>query len=288
MITVTATGPLSLLQDAGRPGLSHLGVSTSGATDRSALRLANRLVGNDEDTVVIESLLGGLEILTDAPAWVTVTGAATVVTVDGHPTGSHTLVRLEAGSRLSIEPPQQGLRTYLAVRGGIDAPAVLGSRSTDTLSGIGPDRLAPGTRLAVGHPGGRWPGVEQAPAYAPEHRLALTPGPRRDWFTDDAWTRLTSTPWAVSNDADRVAVRLEGAVLERRVTAELPSEGLLRGAVQVATGGQPLVFGPDHPVTGGYPVIAVLTPEASDHLAQLRPGDVVRFSESTRAAHRPA
>lgn len=288
MITIAATGPLSLLQDGGRFGQSHLGVSASGAADRGALRLGNRLVGNPEGAAVIESLFGGLEIITDAPAWVTVTGASTVMKVDGHLTGSHTLVRLEAGSCLSVRPPAEGLRTYLAVRGGFTARSVLGSRSTDTLSGIGPDPLTPGTQLAVGRPGPRWPGVEHAPAYAPEHRLALSPGPRLDWFTVATWTRLTTTAWTVSSDADRVAVRLTGAALERRVLTELPSEGLLRGAVQVPADGAPLVFGPDHPVTGGYPVIAVLTGDACDHLAQLRPGDVVRFSESARRARRPA
>lgn len=288
MITVLATGPLSLLQDAGRPGQSHLGVSASGAADRGALRLANRLVGNTEGAVVIESVLGGLEVITEAPAWVTVTGASTRVLVDGSPTGSHTLIRVVSGARLSVLRPEDGLRTYLAVRGGFDVPAVLGSRSTDTLTGIGPVPLTTGTQLPVGTPTRHWPGVEQAPAYAPEHRLTLSPGPRRDWFTDTAWTRLITTEWTVSNEADRVAVRLEGLELERTVLTELPSEGLLHGAVQVPASGQPLVFGPDHPVTGGYPVIAVLSADACDHLAQLRPGAVLRFAESVHQAHRPA
>jgi biotin-dependent carboxylase-like uncharacterized protein len=278
VIIVSETGPLALIEDLGRPGLAHLGVSPSGAADRTACALANRLVGNPEGAAVIETTVGGLVIMVDRLAWVAVTGAPTQLEVGGRPTSSHAPIALGPGIQLRVEPPPHGVRNYVAVRGGLQAPKTLGSCSTDVLSGLGPVPLRPGTRIEVGRPRSRMPGVEIAPPHEPAKRLELLPGPRRDWFTDQAWTTLIDRPWTVSIDANRVAVRLDGPALARRITNELPSEGLLRGAVQVPRSGRPLIFLADHPVTGGYPVIAVLTDRAADHAAQLRPGETVRFA----------
>jgi biotin-dependent carboxylase-like uncharacterized protein len=277
MIIVSATGPLALIEDLGRPGLAHLGVSPSGAADRTACALANRLVGNPEGAAVIEITVGGLVITVDRLAWIAVAGAPTQLEVGGRPTASHTPIALQPGIELRVDPPAYGVRNYLAIRGGLRVPKTLRSRSTDVLSGLGPAPLRPGDRLEVGRPRARMPGVELAPPHQPRKRLELQPGPRRDWFTDQAWAALIGQPWTVSVDADRVAVRLDGPVVDRRIHDELPSEGLLRGAVQVPRSGRPLIFLADHPVTGGYPVIAVLTERAADHAAQLRPGEMVRF-----------
>jgi biotin-dependent carboxylase-like uncharacterized protein len=277
MIIVSATGPLALIEDLGRPGLAHLGVSPSGAADRTACALANRLVGNPEGAAVIEITVGGLMITVDRLAWIAVAGAPTQLEVGGRPTASHTPIALQPGIELRVDPPAYGVRNYLAIRGGLRVPKTLRSRSTDVLSGLGPAPLRPGDRLEVGRPRARMPGVELAPPHQPRKRLELQPGPRRDWFTDQAWAALIGQPWTVSVDADRVAVRLDGPVVDRRIHDELPSEGLLRGAVQVPRSGRPLIFLADHPVTGGYPVIAVLTERAADHAAQLRPGEMVRF-----------
>jgi biotin-dependent carboxylase-like uncharacterized protein len=281
MIIVSATGPLALIEDLGRPGLAHLGVSPSGAADRTACALANRLVGNPEGAAVIEITVGGLVITVDRLAWIAVAGAPTQLEVGGRPTASHTPIALQPGIELRVDPPAYGVRNYLAVRGGLRVSKTLRSRSTDMLSGLGPAPLRPGDRLEVGRPRARMPGVELAPPHQPRKRLELQPGPRRDWFTDQAWAALIGQPWTVSADADRVAVRLDGPVLDRRIHDELPSEGLLRGAVQVPRSGRPLIFLADHPVTGGYPVIAVLTERAADHAAQLRPGERVRFVTAT-------
>jgi biotin-dependent carboxylase-like uncharacterized protein len=277
MIVVEATGPLSTVQDLGRPGLAHLGVSPSGAADRTAHRLANRLVGNPESDATLEITLGGLSVRATATHWVAVTGAPTTVLVNDRPMGSNGLIALPPGDRLTVLAPSYGVRSYLAVRGGIAVPPVLGSRATDLLSGLGPAPLQPGDELPVGRPGPPLPGVDLAPPHQPRKTLAMSPGPRQDWFTEQAWSDLVQRPWTVSPDGNRVGVRLEGGSLPRRVSDELPSEGLLRGAVQVPASGQPLIFLADHPVTGGYPVIAVLTDRAADHAAQLRPGDQVRF-----------
>jgi len=277
VLTVEQPGPLALLQDLGRPGRAHLGVSPSGAADRSAHRLANRLVGNPEGAVTVEVTLGGLVLGTDRTAFLAVTGAPTTLRVAGRPTPSHTTVVLRAGERLVVDPPARGLRSYVAVRGGVLAPATLGSCSRDVLSGLGPEPLRAGDTLATGRAEDPLPGTDQVAPPAPVSDLQVQPGPRRDWFTDASWDRLLGAAWTVSAELDRVAVRLAGDPLERRVPAELPSEGLVRGAVQVPASGQPLVFLADHPVTGGYPVVAVVTERSCDHAAQLRPGDRVRF-----------
>lgn len=284
MIVVENTGPLALLQDLGRPGFAHLGVSPSGAADRSALRLANRMVGNAERAAAIECLGGGLTVRSASLLWVVVTGAPTEVLVNDAVTGSHSSIPLRPGDRLAIRPPRHGIRNYLAVRGGFKAPRTLGSRSTDLLSGLGPPPLTNGQELALKRPRRRLPDTGLAPPNQPRKTLRVLPGPRRDWFDAEAWQLLLDESWTVSPESNRVGVRLTGPRLPRRRTEELPSEGLVRGAVQVPASGQPLIFGADHPVTGGYPVIAVLTDRDADHAAQLRPGERVRFTldSSTR------
>ena len=281
MIHLEATGPLATVQDLGRPGLAYLGVSPSGAADRAAHRLANRLVGNRESDATIEVTMGGLALRASTMAWVAVTGAPTSVLINDQPSASHSLVALPPGDRLVVSAPAYGVRNYLAVRGGILVSPVLGSRSADLLSGLGPQPLQPGQDLAVGRPGPPLPGVDLAPPSQPRKTLSLTPGPRRDWFTEEAWDELVHSRWTVTAESNRVGVRLTGPVLTRRITAELPSEGLIRGAVQVPASGEPLIFLADHPVTGGYPVIAVLTDRDADHAAQLRPGDRIRFTATS-------
>jgi biotin-dependent carboxylase-like uncharacterized protein len=279
MIEVLAAGPLATVQDAGRSGWAALGVARSGAFDRRAAALANRLVGNASDAAVLEITFGGLDVELHDAATVALTGARCHGVLD-----HGVAVTLPAKTRLRLGTPTTGLRTYLAVRGGIAVPAVLGSRSTDTLSGLGPPPLAAGDRLPIGNASvAEVAGVPAVPGpRAP--RLSVLPGPRADWFAADAVDLLVAAAWTVRAESDRIGVRLDGPRLARVRTEELPSEPVLPGAVQVPTDGRPLVFGPDAPVTGGYPVLAVLTAAALDELAQARPGDRVRFSRSSRAA----
>jgi allophanate hydrolase subunit 2 len=156
---------------------------------------------------------------------------------------------------------------------------VLGSRSTDTLSGLGPAPLAVGDRLAVGQAMGDEPVVDVAPVAGPQSApvLRVLPGPRRDLLVPGAWQALVSGRWTVSSDSDRVGVRLTGPALLRAHDAELPSEGLVPGAIQVPPDGTPVLFLVDHPVTGGYPVLAVVVTADLPGAAQLRPGDEVGF-----------
>jgi biotin-dependent carboxylase-like uncharacterized protein len=180
---------------------------------------------------------------------------------------------------LALGVPARGLRAYLAVRGGVAVPPVLGSRSTDALSGLGPAPLAAGDRLPVGDLAADEPLVDVAPVASLPDRpvLRVLPGPRRDWLADTAWAALRDAAWTVSADSDRVGLRLTGPRLARARDDELPSEGLVPGAVQVPPDGAPVLFLADHPVTGGYPVLAVVVTADLPVAAQLRPGDVVRF-----------
>lgn len=275
---VVAPGPFSCLQDLGRPGWAHLGVSPSGAADRGAHRLANRLVGNDDAAATIEVTAGGLVLTAEAAALVAVTGAHTTVAVDGVPAPMRAPVRLRPGQRLEVERPAEGLRNHVGVAGGWLVDPVLGSRSRDVLADLGPPPLVAGQHLPVGDAAGS-PTVDVAPARPrPSRPLVLRPGPRADWLDDDAHHALVATAWHVTQDADRVGIRLDGPRLGLRdPSRELASEGLVRGAVQVPGDGRPLVFLADHPVTGGYPVVGVVADDDLDALAQLAPGDVVRW-----------
>jgi biotin-dependent carboxylase-like uncharacterized protein len=272
VIEVIATGPLATIQDLGRPGYAHLGVSRSGAFDRAALRLANRLVGNDQGAAGIEILGGGLVLRLAHAATLALTGAQ----CDGDlPWGQS--VTLSAGQRVRVGDATQGLRAYVAVRGGVDVALQLRSRSTDSLSGIGPAPLRAGDVLALGPPSR--PDVSGALAVAqPSRVLRVIPGPRTDWFDPGALPTLLSVDWVVRPDSDRIGIRLDGPALHRVRPGELPSEPTLPGALQVPPDGRPILLGPDAPVTGGYPVIAVVREGDLDRAAQLRPGESVRFS----------
>ncbi len=279
MLTVRAAGPLATVQDRGRAGFAAIGVPRSGAADAGAAGLANRLVGNDDSAAVLEATAGGLRLRAGRTVLVAVTGAPAPVTVDGRAAPFGAPLTLVAGAELVLGVPPVGLRTYVAVRGGIDVPPVLGSRSTDTLSGLGPAPLSPGDRLPVGTLRAEEPFVDVAGVRAPSSApvLRVMPGPRREWLDPDAWTALTTQEWRVTADSNRVGLRLVGPELARARTDELPSEGLVAGAVQVPPDGAPVLFLADHPVTGGYPVLAVVTTADLGAAAQLRPGDSLRF-----------
>jgi biotin-dependent carboxylase-like uncharacterized protein len=273
-LTILEPGPLATIQDRGRAGQAALGVPASGACDRSAYELANRLVGNRAGAAALEVTFGGLVMHADVDLVVAITGAPCT----GVPLNAPATVR--AGQVLRLGPPATGLRTYLAVRGGIDVPAVLGSRSTDLLSGLGPAPLTPGETLPVGRAVEPMPGVDLAPVAHPaggKVALRVTPGPRRDWFTAAGWESLLSQTYQVSSNSNRVGVRLDGSALERARTGELSSEGMALGAIQIPPSGTPVIFLADHPVTGGYPVIAYVADADLDACAQLRPGQPVRL-----------
>ncbi|MCM6775498.1 biotin-dependent carboxyltransferase family protein [Nocardia sp. CDC159] len=282
MLRVFEPGMFSTIQDLGRPGWFHAGVGISGAVDRGALTLANRLVGNEESAAGIECVLGRLVLVATGPAVLAVTGAPAPITVDGRPEGRGSVLFLEAGQRLELGVAPVGLRCYVAVRGGIDIAPVLGSRSRDTLAGLGPEPLRAGAELPIGAPPRRWPELELAPLPAMSDEpvtVRVRLGPRDDWF--DNPTDLFVGGWQVSSDSDRIGVRLDRAgdapALRRTGSEELATEGMPLGAIQVPPSGQPVVFLADHPITGGYPVVGTVIDADVDALAQARPGQRVRF-----------
>jgi biotin-dependent carboxylase-like uncharacterized protein len=284
-MTILRTGPLTVLKDEGRPGHAGQGVAPSGAVDRSAYARANALVGNPRGAAALECTLGGLRVRFDEPATVVLTGTDAVLTVDGTRTQVEEVVTVAAGALVAVTMPRRGLRSYLGVRGGFAVPEVLGSRSTDQLSGVGPPRPAPGDTLPIG-PAPTEPaptGPPEVPPPVPDAGgpLEVDLGPRDDWFTAEAVETLLGAEFTVSPASDAVGLRLAGPVLTRARIGELPSEGVVRGSVQVPPDGHPIIFQADHPVTGGYPVIAVLTPAAADRVAQARPGAKLRFAVAT-------
>ena len=291
-LEVVATGALVLVQDEGRPGLAAVGVGHSGAADRAAHLLGNRLVGHPADRACLEVLLGGLVVRARGRLTVALTGAPAPARVDGRPVAHAALVDVPDGAVLEVGMPSAGVRTYLTVRGGIDVPPVLGSRSTDTLSGVGPRPVRAGDVLPIGSPGEGFPHVDHV-ARPPHHArpsggpavLEVLEGPRAGWV--GGWGSdlggLLGPVRQVSGESDRIGVRLSGPRVERAELwrdRELATEGMVRGAVQVPPGGEPVVFLADYPVTGGYPVVAVLTASACDRAAQLRPGDEVRLERA--------
>ncbi|MEV0640602.1 biotin-dependent carboxyltransferase family protein [Streptomyces sp. NPDC050619] len=278
-LCVVRAGALTTVQDLGRPGYAHLGVPRSGALDGPAAALVNRLVGNRPEAAVLETTLNGCAVRPRSTVTVAVGGAPCPVTLDGRPVAWGAPVRVPAGALLDVGAALSGVRGYVAVSGGIAVEPVLGSRSTDLLSGLGPPPLTDGAVLPLGSPESPHARVDVAPQPAPPAELVLhvTLGPRDDWFTPEAVRAFTSRTYRVSSASNRIGLRTEGPALKRARSGELPSEGMVLGAVQVPPDGRPVVFLADHPTTGGYPVIAVVRPADLSAVAQAVPGTPVRF-----------
>ncbi|MFJ4343099.1 biotin-dependent carboxyltransferase family protein [Streptomyces sp. NPDC088915] len=278
-VDVVRPGALTTVQDLGRPGYAHLGVVRSGALDPAAVRLANRLVGNAEGAAVLETTVDGCAVRARCAVTVAVGGAPCPVRVDGRPAAWGTAVRVAAGAVIEVGTAARGLRAYVAFGGGIEVEPVLGSRSTDLLSGLGPAPLARETVLPLGADTAVRVPVDAPPWPGPPDALVLRVrlGPRDDWFTPGALRTLATRAYRVSPASNRIGLRLEGPALERAVPGELASEGMVLGAVQVPPDGRPVVFLADHPTTGGYPVVGVVREADLGAAAQAVPGTAVRF-----------
>jgi biotin-dependent carboxylase-like uncharacterized protein len=252
----------------------------AGAADPDSFRLANRAVGNPEAAAAIETTFGGLHVRARGGVFAAVTGAPVPMTVNGRAVAPYSVFRVPDGAELRMGVPSAGLRSYLAVRGGIAVPPVLGSRSTDTLSGLGPAPLEPGDLLPIGPAPRRDPVLDVLPVAPPpadDIALRAVPGPRADWLAPGALDVLFGAPYEVTSEIDRVGMRLDGPRLAHAGRGELPSEGTVTGALQVPPSGRPVLFLADHPVTGGYPVIAVVVSADIGRAAQARPGQRLRF-----------
>lgn len=280
----------AVFQDLGRFGQTGQGVSASGALDRGAFNAVNRIVGNPANTPALELTLGGFSFESNARAVIGLAGAPCPVTVRDAAGRNQDFqvwqpIALEPGDVVTIGPPKTGMRIYLAVRGGFDVAPVLGSAATDTLAVVGPEPVTAGAVLALK---GRKDGLasvstDEIPAFAAPSAgdvvtLDVVLGPRTDWFTEKGLETLTSQLWQVTPQSSRVGIRLAGDVpLERRDSAELPSEGTATGAIQVPHSGQPVLFLADHPLTGGYPVIGAVAEYHLDLAGQIPINAKIRF-----------
>ena len=206
---------------------------------------------------------------------IAVTGARVPVTVEGRGQDWGNAVSVPAGSLVELGAVTEGLRAYLAVSGGIEVEPVLGSRSTDLLSGLGPEPVSEGDVLPVGRPERAPVPVEAVRTTRPTHELRLRLGPREDWFEADALEALAGSSYVVGSESNRIGLRLEGEPIRWKGKEQLPSEGMVLGGVQVPPNGQPVIFLHDHPTTGGYPVVGVVVPDDLAVCAQLRPGEQV-------------
>ncbi len=289
-LRVRATGLLTVFQDLGRQGQAGQGVSESGAMDQAALKAANRLVGNASNAAALETVGGGLQLQSLGEIVVAVTGADAplgLTTADGRRWSlpRHAPVALAHGDTLAVGQPRAGARCYVAVRGGFDVAAVMGSCATDTLAHVGPAPLSVGDMLGV-RPASAGAVVGTAdlaaddlPTLEQEVMLDVVMGPRTDWFTAEAIARLSAQRWQVTPQSNRVGLRLAGEVpLDRAISGELPSEGTALGALQVPPSGQPVLFLADHPLTGGYPVIGAVAPHHLDRAGQIPVGAWLRFN----------
>ncbi len=290
-ITVTRVDWRATFQDLGRAGQARQGVPVSGALDRASLKAANRAMGNAPGEATIEILNGGFALRAESPLTAIVTGADVPLSVinsagNRQPFVVGQPIALDLGDTLELGVAQAGVMSYLAVRGGFTLAHHLGSAATDTLSRLGPPMIKPGDGIVLA----RRPALAvsvRSERPTPVTRsgetvtLDLLPGPRADWFTPAALDLLTNQPWQVTGASDRIGLRLSGIEsLVRAVTQELPSEGTVRGALQVPGSGQPILFQADHPLTGGYPVIAILAAHDQDRAAQIPPGAWIRFRPS--------
>jgi KipI family sensor histidine kinase inhibitor len=293
-LRILSPGLQSLVQDLGRPGHNGWGVGAAGALDRSSLRRANRLVGNPATAAAVETVAGGLTVQAVGDQILAVTGAAGQLILrranedqeDAEAYLERNIPAAEAfvlldGEVLTVGAPQRGVRSYLAVRGGVAAEEVLGSCSTDTLSGLGPAPLAAGDVIYTGN--ATVSQVVSSPELQPDFPgpgvtlLDVVPGPREDWFDAAEVESFYSQEWEVTPRSNRVGMRLAGEALQRSREGELPSEGTVTGALQVPPEGMPVLFLADHPVSGGYPVIGVVVDHQLDLAGQVPIGARIRF-----------
>lgn len=282
MLQILEASPFVTIQDTGRTGWQRFGVPLSGAMDAFALRAANQLVGNDWQAAAIEIGPGSLSLLCRDDRLLALTGCGAAWQVNGQPMPAWTAVRVPCGARVQVFPQEWGGWAYLAVGGGLDVPAVLGSRSSYPRAGLGKAALEPGERLPIGPApvtplAGRFLPPARRPPYSHAPALAAIEGPQAASFTADAIEQFYSSAYTLRSDSDRMGYRLQGAPLLPLGSADILSDGLVPGAVQVPASGQPVVLMSDSPTTGGYPKLAAVASFCLPLLAQCSPGDVLTF-----------
>jgi len=281
LIQVQSPGLFTTVQDLGREGFGPMGVSPSGAADPIALRLGNRLVGNPENAAGLEmTLLGGAFAFPDG-AIVALTGSDF-----SPPVPLWTSIHVPPGETLRLGPTRTGARCYLCVQGGIEVPLFLASASTHILSGLGGLEGRPlrkGDALTIGSATGVFRKRTVAPnaleRLSPRKLLRVTPGPQWDWFADPS--AFYAGAYRVTEEANRMGLRLEGTAVSVPSHGQMISEGVSLGAIQIPAGGRPIILFVEQQTTGGYPKIANVIAADIPSVGQLRPRDEIRFEEVT-------
>ena len=286
---VFETAGISSLQDLGRRGLQNQGIGVCGAMDGLAARVANNLLGNADNTALIEITLGGTRLHIEQTQWFAITGADLQAEADGNAVDLCRPVMLEAGTMLHFKQPRQGCRAYLAVQGGFSAEPVLGSVATDIRSGIGGYHgraFQRGDRIgyaACRHPGKtvRWHTAWANPAFPEEGPLPFIPGSHWSWLDENRQEQFCDTDWRISRHSDRMGLRLEQALHPETPWPSLLSSGVAFGSIQLPPDGHPIILAADRQTTGGYPLLGTVASIAHSRLAQCRPGDHLRFEPMT-------
>ena len=296
VIEVQEGGLFTTVQDLGRYGYQRYGVPVAGAVDSFALRVANVLVGNEEGAAGLETTLAGPRLQFLADAVIAITGGDLDPRLDDEPAPMWQAMPAHRGAVLSFGKARDGVRAYLAVAGGIDLPQVLGSRSTYTRSGLGGlegrplqagDRLAAAGEGPAAQPAGRKLPREQVPSYGNSHVLRVVMGPQDDAFTQEGIQTFLSAEYTATHQSDRVGYRYQGPRIQHKGGADIISDGVPFGAVQVTGDGLPIVLLADRGATGGYTKIAAVISVDLPGVAQASPGDKTSFREvALEEAHR--
>src|SRR5579859_474284 len=283
-LIVEAPGLFTTVQDLGRDGFGPMGVSASGAADAVSLRIGNRLVGNPEGAAALEMTLVGGAFTFERPDIVAVTGADFGPSLDGMALPMWTSIEIRQGQTLKFGPSRSGARTYLCVQGGIAVEPFLGSASTHVLSGLGGFEgrsLRKGDRVELGAANSLFRKIAISPnaleSLQPRKTIRITDGPQRDWFAESSWKTLCGNAFRVSEQSNRMGIRLEGPPISLDTSREMITEGVSLGAIQVTPSGQPIILFVEQQTTGGYPKIANVISADLHSLGQLRPRDEIRF-----------
>ena len=292
-LVVESPGLLTTVQDLGREGYGPQGISPSGAADAMALRLGNLLVGNEENTAALEMTLMGGRFAFPEGAVIAVTGADFGATLDGKPAGLWTAHAVLPGMKLSLGATRNYARCYLSITGGIQVPRFLGSASTHMMSGLGGFQgraLRPGDVLEIGAPTKtlrrRRIAAKVLEEWKPGKTLRVTGGPQANWISEEARRAFFQHTFLVSEESDRLGLRLEGPTLAAKSSGEMITEGVTLGAIQVTPSGQAIILFVEQQTSGGYPKIANIIGADMHSVGQLRPRDEVRFEAVSLASAR--
>lgn len=288
---VVSPGPLTTVQDLGRIGYQKYGIAVSGPVDIYAHRIANILVSNTEDAATLEITLVGLKLIALESTVISITGGDLNPTVNNKQVPLWKSLRINKDDVIHFKGCKTGCRSYMAIAGGIDLPRLLGSRSTDVLGefgGLDGRGLKRGDKLKAGPPSraegslkGRCMPPSLIPEYANHIDVRFILGPQDDAFTEASIETFLSSTYTVSKDLDRMGCRLEGPELEHKIGADIDSEGIFLGAIQVPKNGKPIVFLTGRQSVGGYTKIGGVISVDLPKLAQLKQGDTIRFNQIT-------